>query len=94
MYGTVAHMRAKPGMQSQLLALLDAFKDANVAGWVATYVYQMDSDPNAYMLAVLFQDKASYVANAHSSEQAQRFGEMMQFLEAEPEWHDGAVVSS
>jgi quinol monooxygenase YgiN len=94
MYGTVARVRAKPGAQSQLQQTFEDFKAAQVPGWVTTYVYRMDADPNEYYIAVLFQDKASYVANAESPEQAQRFAALMQLLEAEPEWHDGEVVGS
>lgn len=69
MYGTVAHMRAKPGMGAQFAQLMREFDHAQVPGFVTSYVYQMDKDSNDYMLAVLFDSKESYRANADSPEQ-------------------------
>jgi hypothetical protein len=43
-------------------------------------------------MAVVFENKESYFANANSPEQHQRFLQMMSVLESEPEWHDGNVV--
>jgi hypothetical protein len=34
------------------------------------------------------------VANAESPEQDKRYREMLQWLEGEPEWHDGEIVYS
>ena len=52
----------------------------------------MDADPNELYLVAMFSSKEAYVANANSPEQHEMFTQMMAFLEAEPEWHDGAVV--
>ena len=43
---------------------------------------------------MLFEDKETYRTNAESKETNQKFMTMMQFLESEPEWHDGEVVYS
>jgi len=61
-------------------------------GSVAGYVYQMDDDPNVLYLAVMFESKEAYQANADRPETNADFEKMMQFLVAEPEWHDGEVV--
>jgi hypothetical protein len=42
----------------------------------------------------IFKDKATYVANAESPEQDQEFKKLMQYLAAEPEWHDGEFIVS
>jgi quinol monooxygenase YgiN len=87
-------MRLKPGMEAKMQELMKKFEAAQVPGAVASYVYRMDADPNEFYLAVLFTDKAAYRANADSPEQDARYREMLQFLESEPEWHDGEVVAA
>ena len=93
MYGTVARMRIKPGMEVKMQEMMRQFEAAQVPGAVASYMYRMDANPNEYYLAVLFTDKAAYRANADSQAQNTRFREMMTMLEGEPEWHDGEIVS-
>jgi quinol monooxygenase YgiN len=93
MYGTVARMRAKPGVEAQLADQMRAFEQAHVPGSVVTYVYRMDADPNEYYLAVVFSDKAAYVANANSPEQDVRYRQLLALLEGPPEWHDGEIIS-
>ncbi|HLY31246.1 MAG TPA: antibiotic biosynthesis monooxygenase family protein [Ktedonobacterales bacterium] len=93
MYGTVARMRVRPGAHDQLLQQLRDFEAIHVPGFVATYVYQTDADPNDYYMAVLFETKAAYDANAESAEQNARYQQMRALLESDPEWHDGVVVS-
>jgi quinol monooxygenase YgiN len=91
MYGTVAKLCLKPGK-------LEAFQrnmkrqSEEIAGAVAEYVYRMDDDPETLYLAVVFESKDAYFKNANSPEQNERYEEMMQWLTAEPEWHDGEVV--
>lgn len=92
MYGTVARIRVKPGGVERLKALSQQFMTRNVPGHVATYVYQMDDDPQVVFLAVAFDSKASYVANAESPAQNAWYQEMIQHVEGAPEWHDGEIV--
>jgi hypothetical protein len=46
------------------------------------------------MLAVVFDSKEAYEANANSPEQHQRYLEYRDLLAADPEWHDGDIVHS
>lgn len=92
MYGTVARMQAKPGMGQQLVDLGHSFSTEGIPGLVAEYVYQMDADPNVYYLAVVFDSKESYWANARSPEQDARYRKMRDLLAGDPEWHDGEIV--
>ena len=92
MYGTIAHMRAKPGMEKKLTEHLREFEAAHVPGAVGVYVYRMDADPNEYEVAVVFESKESYFANANSPEQNARYEKLVGFLERAPEWHDGEIV--
>jgi quinol monooxygenase YgiN len=94
MYGTVARMKVKPGAVEALKKLSAQDANAGMAGYVGQYVYQMDNDPNELFLTVLFKDKKSYVANADSPEQNERYKEMAQYFAAEPDWHDGEIIFS
>ena len=93
MYGTVARLRVKPGMEAKFVEVGRALEAQRIPGNVATYIYRMDANPHEYYLAVVFTDKAAYQANAASPEQHARFMELMAVLEGEPEWHDGEIVS-
>lgn len=94
MYGTVARMRAKPGMQPQLADQMREFEAAHVPGTRAVYIYRMDANPNEYYIAVVFDSREAYVANANSPEQDARYRKLVALLDSEPEWHDGAIVYS
>ncbi len=91
MYGTVARMRVKPGAESALVATMGD-DVTRVPGFVSAQVYRSDADPQELWLAVAFTDRESYRANADNPEQDQRYREMRQLLEADPEWHDGEIV--
>jgi len=93
MYGTIARFRAKPGMDQQLMDLAEE-QAKDIPGWVANYVYRMDADPNEYYLAVMFEGKEAYVANAGSPEQNARYRKLRELMENDPEWHDGEIVAA
>ena len=96
MYGTIAHIRVKPGMEDQFRQLIEgqmhAFEAGQVPGFVATYTYRTDADANDYYLAVVFESREAYWANAQSPEQDARYRQWQPLLEGEPEWHDGEIV--
>ena len=90
MYGTIAKLTIKPGSLDNLRQL--SISATRPPGAIAEYIYQMDDDPSTLYLVVMFEDEESYRSNAESPEQHQRFEQMMQYLETEPEWHDGHIV--
>jgi quinol monooxygenase YgiN len=92
MYGTIARMQLKPGMEARMLEFSRQAEERKIPGAVATYVYRLDQEPNTYMLAVVFKDRASYVANAGSPEQDRDYRKMLEMLDGEPEWHDGEII--
>jgi quinol monooxygenase YgiN len=92
MYGTVARMRIKPGQAEAAQAFMQQSESRPVPGAVAVYVYQMDADPNEFYMAVVFESKAAYVANANSPEQDAEYRQTLTFLDGPPEWHDGEIV--
>jgi quinol monooxygenase YgiN len=96
MYGTIGRLRIKAGMEGQFRQIIEgqapAFDTGQVAGFVASYAYRMDADPNEYYLAVVFSSKEAYWSNAQSPEQDARYRQWLPLLEGEPEWHDGEIV--
>jgi len=94
MYGTVARMRIKPGAEDQLTKELQGFEALKVPGFIASYVYRTDADPHECYMAVMFENKAAYVANAESPEQDARYRQLRALLESDPEWHDGEITAS
>jgi quinol monooxygenase YgiN len=94
MYGTIARMRLKPGQEGAMQETMREYETLNVPGYVSSTVYKMDEDSNEFYMAVVFEDQASYRANAESPEQNARYEKMMEMLDGEPEWHDGEIVYS
>jgi quinol monooxygenase YgiN len=93
MYGTIARMRVQAGMEAQFDQLNAEFTAAGVIpGLVGQYVYRSDADPHEYWLAVAFTSKEAYRQNAESPAQHARYERLRALLEADPEWHDGAIV--
>ncbi len=92
MYGTVARMKVKAGMQDRARELMDEQSAAQVPGQVATYVYRMDSYPNDYYIVAIFDSKDSYWANAQSPGQDARYRQLREILQEDPEWHDGEII--
>ncbi len=83
MYGTVARIRVKPGMEDRFDQITRDIGVGRAPGQVAVMVYQLDRD-----------SREAYFANADSPEQHERFMRLMQVLEGEPEWNDGEIVYS
>ena len=94
MYGTIAHFRIKPGVQDEFIKTMDSFGETMIAGWVADYYFQMENDSNEFYLVAIFKDKETYMANADSTEQHERYLVFRSFLVDDPEWHDGFVLSA
>lgn len=92
MYGTVCRFYAKPGMESQLLALSQEFDNLAIPGSIGEYVYRMDNDPNEYYLVVIFESEEAYRRNAASPEQDARYRKIRELMATDPEWHDGTIV--
>jgi heme-degrading monooxygenase HmoA len=94
MYGTVARIRAKPGSAEMLMEISKQLDEERPPGFVASYVYQMENNPNEYYLAVAFESKDAYWDNARSEEQDKRYRRLREHMQDDPEWHDGEIVYS
>ena len=96
MYGTIARMKVKSGELDDLQKSLEDWgeQDPKAVGAVATYVYQLDNDANELIMAVLFKDRDSYMANADDPKTDEWFQRVRAHLEADPEWNDGEIISA
>jgi len=93
MYGTIARLWPKQGMEQQLMNLAQE-QARDIPGWVANYVYRMEANPREYYLVVMFESKEAYIANAASPEQDARYRKLRELMENDPDWHDGEVVAA
>jgi hypothetical protein len=90
MYGTVAKTRVKPENREKLREVVGRQLEEKIPGLITSYVlWENDSDVS-WLLAV-FEDRASYDANADDAAQHQRYLEYRALMEDEPEWHDGEI---
>jgi heme-degrading monooxygenase HmoA len=87
-------MKTKPGAENRLREMMAEFEQLKVPGAKGTIVYRSDADPNEFFLAVVFESKEAYRANAASPEQSERYRGYRDLLTADPEWHDGEIVYS
>ena len=92
MYGTVARMRLKAGAEPRIVELFGQYEKLNVPGYLGLTVYRLDEDSDELLMAVVFESKDAYRANAESPEQDARYREMLELLESEPQWQDGEIV--
>ena len=92
MYGTVARMKVKPGAEKELLALTTSEEQMKVPGLLSTTVYKLDAGNDDYIMAVVFESKESYWANANSPEQDARYRQFRALLADDPMWADGEIV--
>jgi hypothetical protein len=94
MYGTIAHFRIKPETRDEFIKTMDGFGDVQIPGWKADYYFQLDRDSDEFYLVAIFEDKETYIANADSAQQHERYLKFRSFLLEDPEWNDGFIVSA
>jgi heme-degrading monooxygenase HmoA len=92
MYGTIARLHPTAGRLDELIAYGRRMEDVSVPGFRSSYLFRPDKDPYdkpTVFLIALFDDEASYKANADSPDQHARYLELRALLEDDPEWMDG-----
>lgn len=92
MYGTIARMRIKRGMESRLQDVIKEYENVKTPGFLASYVYKMDKVPDTYYMVAVFENKQTYDANAESPEQDARYRKLAALLDGEPQWNDGEII--
>lgn len=93
MYGTIARMKVKPGMLEKLSDMMGVDDHAHrPGGAVSVSVFQMDASPDEIWVVAISESREAYRAYSEAPESHERYQQMMGWLEAEPEWHDGEVL--
>ncbi len=89
MYGTVARMVVKPENREKIMAVM-AGDDRKVPGAIGSYTLMENDSDNVWLLAI-FEDRATYDANADDPAMHEMYVQYRALLEADPEWHDGEI---
>ena len=92
MYGTIARLHPRADRTEELHAYSRRMEGVQVPGFRSSYLFRPDKDPYdkpTVFLVVLFDDRASYLANAGSADQHARYLELRELLEDDPDWMDG-----
>ncbi len=92
MYGTVARTRVKPENREALKKVFERQTTDQGApkGYVSGHMlFENDSDV-AWIFAI-FEDRASYDANADDPKQHEMYIEYRALMEDEPDRHDGTI---
>jgi quinol monooxygenase YgiN len=95
MFGTVARFWFEPGKEAQAMKMVEEWWNSDrrkQVGATAQTIYRRTSDPTEYVVAVVFESREAYEANAASPEQDQWYREMRALMTRDPEWMDGEVV--
>lgn len=92
MYGSVARWRVKEGKEDELRKLAEELMSARPAGSRSVLVYQADADSREFWVASSWDSKEAYTSNSNTPEQDQRFRQLRELMDADPEWHDGEIV--
>jgi quinol monooxygenase YgiN len=91
MYGTVARMTVKGENVGPLRDLMARqMRERTVPGYVASYLLR-ENNADTTWLFVIFEDRASYEANADDPAMDAQYREYRALLDADPEWHDGEI---
>jgi quinol monooxygenase YgiN len=93
MYGTCARMVVKPENREAIRAIFKEDEGREIKGYVATYVLSENDSDNMWLLAI-FDDRATYDANADDPRMHETYVKYRALLEEDPEWHDGEIEKS
>ncbi len=100
MYGTIARLHPKPGALDALKAEMAAYGPdgrRDPPGFRESFVFIPDKEvydrPTVFLVAI-FDDKATYDANADSPEQDADYQRMRAMLEDDPDWMDGTFLGA
>jgi len=95
MYGTIARIRPKGGDTAALRALLDEWNQQrrpDVPGAHEGYLFVPDAPGPIAFLVAIFDNAATYRANAESPDQHAWYLRLREQLEADPDWMDGTFT--
>jgi quinol monooxygenase YgiN len=90
MYGSISRFKVKPGKWEALLQSTEAGPQAE--GPAAAAVFQMDAGSDEYYVMMVAESEKAYRANSERPDMHEAYLERLQWLQSEPEWHDGKVL--
>ena len=96
MYGTIFRMKVAPGDREKVIELFVGWerdRKPKVKGAVGGLVLKPDTKADELVGVAIFEDRASYMANADDPEQDRWYRKLRPLLLADPEWEDGEYVS-
>ena len=91
MFGTIGHVRPKPGREAQLQQLMDEWRREirpKIPGSVLSLVGSPKDRPGEMVFVALMQDEATYQNLAATPEQDAWFRRLVEHTEGEPTWED------
>jgi len=96
MYGTVARIKVKPGMDEQLAELSRTWARSEFerSGQVAELIFKVDDRPDEYIIVAAFPDRVSYRTNAEHPATNANYQRLRALLVADPEWNDGEIIDA
>lgn len=90
-FGSVFKLTPRPGQNQAIKDLLMGGRPVGeVKGFVAAHIF--DRGDEMWGVAI-FEDEQTYRDNANDPEQDKEYQKLRALLAADPEWHDGAVLS-
>ena len=96
MYGSFMRLKVKPGQEQTVVDVLkewEAKLKPNIKGAIGGLLLKADSGSGKLLGAAIFEDKASYMANADNPAQHEWYGKLRDLLQSDPEWTDGEYLS-
>jgi quinol monooxygenase YgiN len=90
MYGSISRLKVKPGKWEALRQSAEAGPQAEGPGAVA--VLRTDADSDEYYVMMVAESEKAYRANSERPDMHEAYLERLQWLQSEPEWHDGKVL--
>ena len=84
--------KAKTGERQAVIDIFQRWereRKSKTKGFVRSVLVSKYSDPDEFMVTVVFESKESYDANSNSPEQGDWFTELRSHLTADPDWFDG-----
>jgi quinol monooxygenase YgiN len=96
MYGTIFRMRPKPGQEQAIIDLVNDWESkrrGKVEGAVGALLMRPDSGSGELVGIAVFEDKATYDANADDPEQDRWYQSLRALRDSDPQWEDGEYVA-
>jgi len=94
MYGSISRWRVKEGRQKELEELITETIGNQPPGGNMLHVFRSDSDAQDYWVVGIFDSREAYRANSELPDTDARYRQLREFMDSDPEWHDGEVVVS